>query len=154
MRKVKMNIAQSLKNVRTFNLYSQKYIAEILGVSTNTYQEYENNKAIIPLKHLNKLSNFYNMSVDNLLGLVDENKNTKGLEVLNIEEIAKKLIQIRHENHLSVRELANILSISSSTWHAYEKQKFLISTHACYDLARNFNISVDCLIGKSDIKIL
>ena len=55
MRKVKMNIAQSLKNVRTFNLYSQKYIAEILGVSTNTYQEYENNKAIIPLKHLNKL---------------------------------------------------------------------------------------------------
>ena len=74
MRSIIMPISERLKEVRTYDLYSQSDISNILNVDRSTYACYESNKRIIPLKHLNTLSNFYNLSIDYLLGL--SNKKT------------------------------------------------------------------------------
>lgn len=143
-----MPIAERLKYVRTYNLQTQEDIAKKLNITQETYWSWENNKRIIPLKHLNTLSNIYSLSIDYLLGLTDEMKPIKNKE-LDINITSNNFKTIRLENNLTTRELAKILNIGSSTVNSYEKKEYFISTHACYDLARNFNISVDWLLGKS-----
>ena len=153
MRLIIMPISKILKEVRTYDLYSQQYIADMLNIQRGTYACYESNKRIIPLKHLNTLANFYNLSIDYLLGLTDNKKAFKKVE-LDIEKSSKNLKLVRNELGLTTRDLSKSLNVENSTISDYENGVYFISTHACYDLARKYNISVDWLLGKSDIKYI
>ena len=53
---------------------SQKEIAKILNMSQTGYSKYEVGTNDIPTKILIKLAQFYNTSVDYLLGLTDNKK--------------------------------------------------------------------------------
>ncbi len=50
--------------------------------------------------------------------------------------------------------MQKLLKKRETTVRDYENQKYFLSTHVCYDLARNFNISVDWLLGMSNKKEL
>ena len=51
---------------------SQRTLAEHLQVHQTTYSDYERGKLNIPIPALIKLAEFYNTSIDYLLGLTDE----------------------------------------------------------------------------------
>ena len=59
---------ENIRNLRVDNGYTQKKIAEYLGVSQNTYSQYEIGVLNYPIEVLEKLADFYNVSVDYLLG--------------------------------------------------------------------------------------
>lgn len=61
-----------IKDIREDKDLTQKAIAKILGIQQNSYSQIENEKNNIQVDHLIKLSEFYNTSVDYLLGLTDE----------------------------------------------------------------------------------
>lgn len=50
----------------------QKDMAEYLGCCQQTYSKYENGKAQPSLQIMMKLANYFNTSVDYLIGLTDE----------------------------------------------------------------------------------
>lgn len=127
MRSIIMPIAQRLKEVRTYNLYTQKHIADILDIHQSTYAGWENYKRIIPLKHLNTLSNYYNLSLDYLLGLTDKSKPIKKIE-LSIDISSRNFTAIRNEHNLTTRGLANILKVGYSTISSYENKDYFLST--------------------------
>ncbi len=147
------SISARLRDTRLYYDYKQTELAKVLNVSRNVYSEYENYKRVIPLKHLNSLSNFYDLSIDYLLGLTNKkikfNKNS-----IDINKISNNLSEIRKENNISMREFAKLLNVSSTLVSYYENGKILISTAACYCIAKKFNISVDYLLGKSSVKHL
>ena len=58
-----------LKEIREDNDIKQKEIAEFLHIKQNTYSQYENGQRQIPIDMLIQLSNYYDTSVDYLLGL-------------------------------------------------------------------------------------
>ncbi len=60
-----------LKELREQNNKTQKEIAEILNIQQNTYSQYENGQRQISLDFLIKLANFYQVSVDYILGLTN-----------------------------------------------------------------------------------
>ena len=60
-----------LKEIRENRNYSQTQIANVLNIKQNTYSQYETEKRQIPIESLIKLSGFYNVSVDYLLGLTN-----------------------------------------------------------------------------------
>lgn len=153
MRQIVMPIPERLKEARTYELYTQQYIADILNVKRGTYACYESNKRIIPLKHLNILSNFYNLNIDYLLGLTNNKQVFKKLN-LDIEKTSANLKLIRTELGLTTRDMAKALNVENSTISDYENKVYFISTHACYDLARRYNISVDWLLGKREEKYI
>ena len=65
------------ENIRSLRLdkgYTQKQIAEILGVSQNTYSQYEIGVLNYPVDALIKLADFYQVSVDYLLGRTEQKK--------------------------------------------------------------------------------
>ncbi len=60
-----------LKDLREDNDVKQKELAEYLNIKQNTYSQYENGKREIPLNTLWKLADYYNTSVDYLIGRTD-----------------------------------------------------------------------------------
>jgi len=50
---------------------SQKDIAQYLNVRQNTYSRYESSERNIPLETIGKLADYYNTSVDFLMGRTD-----------------------------------------------------------------------------------
>ena len=62
---------ERLRSLREDNDLTQKQVGEILNMSQTGYNQYEIGKNDIPTKVLIKLSEFYNSSIDYLLGLTD-----------------------------------------------------------------------------------
>ena len=70
---------QKLIEIREDLGLKQKDIANILNITQQSYSLWENGTKIIPLKHLNSLCNYYNISMDYMLGL----SNTRHYDVIN-----------------------------------------------------------------------
>ena len=52
--------------------YTQKTVAEYLGIHPNVYRRYEKGNRSFPLEHIIKLADFYHVSTDYLLGRTDD----------------------------------------------------------------------------------
>ena len=59
---------ENIRSLRIDNGYTQKQIGDYLGISQNTYSQYEIGVLNYPVDTLIKLADFYNVSVDYLLG--------------------------------------------------------------------------------------
>ena len=59
---------ENIRNLRIDNGYTQKQIAQQLGISQNTYSQYEVGVLNYPVDALMILADFYGVSVDYLLG--------------------------------------------------------------------------------------
>lgn len=59
---------ENIRNLRIDNGYTQKQIAQQLGISQNTYSQYELGVLNYPVDALMILADFYDVSVDYLLG--------------------------------------------------------------------------------------
>lgn len=63
-----------LRDLREDHDKTQQEIADILGTSQTMYARYERGANELPLRHLYKLCQFYNVSADYILGLSDKQK--------------------------------------------------------------------------------
>lgn len=68
-----MNI-QRLKEIREDKDLQQKEVANAIGIKQQQYSEYEIGKRLIPINYLYKLAEYYNTSIDYLVGKTDVRK--------------------------------------------------------------------------------
>ena len=73
-----MNISR-LKEIRKDRDITQTEVAKYLGMKQQQYSEYEIGKRLIPVETLDKLADFYNTSIDYLVGRTDERKARKSI---------------------------------------------------------------------------
>ena len=59
---------ENIRSLRIDNNYTQKQIAEYLGISQNTYSQYEIGVLNYPVDAVIRLADFYGVSTDYLLG--------------------------------------------------------------------------------------
>lgn len=57
-----------LRELREDHDYTQKEIADILQTTQQVYSRYENGTNEIPVRHIIKLADFYNVSYDYIFG--------------------------------------------------------------------------------------
>ena len=60
-----------LRDLREDNDLKQIQVAELLGIKQTVYSRYERGFQNIPLEHLLKLADYYNVSTDYILGRTD-----------------------------------------------------------------------------------
>lgn len=60
-----------IRDLREDHDLTQKQIAEIVGTSQSYYAQYENEKRPLPIHAIRRLSVYYNISADYILGLID-----------------------------------------------------------------------------------
>ena len=67
-----MQIHTRLKNIREDRDIQQKDVCEALGIVQPHYSRYERGINEVPVRHIIKLAEFYNLSADYLLCLIEE----------------------------------------------------------------------------------
>ena len=67
-----MDYIKRMRDLREDNEKTQQEISEILNTSQTKYARYERGANELPIHHLLKLANYYNVSTDYLLGITDK----------------------------------------------------------------------------------
>lgn len=145
-----MEYTTIIKELREELNIKQKEIANILNISRGLYSQYEIADKIIPVYHLNTLSNYFNVPIDYLLGLTSQKKKVTSKSQIDINSFAQRFKIIRKELGLTQEKLANFLNTSHSVISAYENGKTLILTSFLYNFCLKYNISADYLLGKTN----
>ena len=137
-----------IKDLRINNNISQKEISEYLHINQSTYSKFELNKAVIPIELLNKLANYYNVSLDYLLKITDK----PDIKIINkdIDKIlvGQNLKKIRKDNKLYQETMAKEIGTSHSLISEYESGKKLVSLTYGYAICMKYNVSLDWFYGK------
>ena len=68
---------QRIQDLRTDSDLSQKQISDILHISQRSYSHYETGSRNIPVEMLIRLANYYDISVDYLVGRTDKKEMNK-----------------------------------------------------------------------------
>lgn len=150
MRKLKLVIELyfvRILDIREKENMNQTQMAALLNTSQANYSRWESGAEFIPLKRLNLLCNKFNASMDYVLGLSKVNQPTKKVE-LDKKIIGNNLKIFRKSKGLTQLQLAEILNTTQSTISAYEAGKTLILTAFAYQLAEQYNLSLDWLTNR------
>ncbi len=139
---------ERLKNLRDDIDLKQEDVANIIGLKRSTYTSYEIGRDTIPISHLNTLCNYFDVSIDYVLGLTDQKKYFNMKPDIDKALTGKRLKLLRKENNITQIKMAEILNISRSTWTGYESSKYQIPTLILYELAKRYHTSIDYLLGK------
>ena len=137
--------SKQLKILKERENLSQQKIANIIGIERGIYSLYETEKRIIPLKHLVTLCNFFGVSLDFMFDFTstEEYENTR-------QEVDR---HIRKSNKFTQEKFAELWNLRDTTVSAYEKGKLIISTPFLYYICKNYGISADYLLGRTDTPV-
>ena len=142
-----------LEQLREENDLSKKQIAKILGVSDSLYARWENGNEIIPTRRIYQIANYYKINIDYLLGLSSNRMTLFTDNQINISIVAERAKEIRKDYKETLREFANRLNTSNSTWSAYETGKVLILGAFLLEICKFSNYSIDWILGRTDEKM-
>ena len=132
-----MNISNNLKEFlenKKIDKITATSIANYLGISKKTLSNYVNGDAYIPLNHLNKLSNLFDVSIDYLLGLTEKEtyKDNIKIDSLDPVSIGQRLKETRKNLKVSQEQVAHIIGVNKSSISRYEHGETLILTICLY----------------------
>ncbi len=146
-------LSANLKWLRKYLKISQEEFAEKIGTARTNLSNYESGKNEIMLTTLIKISNYCEISTDNLISCVlDENiyKKTKQNFVnknRSLENFSRNLKKLRNENNMYQVELANNIGLSKSKISVYEAGKSDITLSSLLKITKYFNVSIEKIIS-------
>ena len=140
---------ERLKERRSYEGYTQQNVADILHVQRATYAGWETGKDIMPLRQLYKIANSYQISLDYLTGLSDDETKMKSKsKSIDINKVAENLKNFRKKKHLTQEQVAKALQTTQSNIHKYETGKCLLTTMYALEFAKQFSYSLDELLNR------
>ena len=145
-----MFYGEKLRFLREEKDISQYELSKILNLNKRVYGQYEREYVVIPLKHLNTICNYFNVSLDYIFNLVKENKYENIKLEIDKKITGERLKKFRIENNLTQEDLAKLLNTNKSVICGYEKGRYLIATPFLYTICKKYNISADYLMGRID----
>ena len=141
-----------LRDIREDNDLSQEKISKILGVKRSTYSLWELGINIMPLKSLADFADYFNISLDYTVGLSNDRNSDRLSKGLDLKVLGNNMRAIRLENGLSQENIADILGVTQACVNKYEKGLICISFSNLYKFAKEFNIPINNLCGKTKKK--
>lgn len=140
-----------LADLRLDNNLKQKDIAKILKVAEDTYSKWERGINDISLKSIYILANFYNVSIDYLIGASDENIIIINKEI-NYKKLSNRLKELRKEANVSQSQLAEYIGFHQRTYAHYENGTRIPTVNKLYFISSYYGVSIDYLLGRTDTK--
>lgn len=141
-------ITERIRDIREEKDLRQIDVAKILNVSQANYSRWENGTEFMPLKKLTIFCNYFNVSMDYVIGITRNNTST-GTHELNSKTIGNNLKSFRKKYGITQAELANFLNTTHSTISAYESGKTTLLTAFAIQIAKKYHISLDWLCGRT-----
>lgn len=148
MNSVNIMISERLRDIREDASLTQTEMAEILKTTQTNYSRWETVDQLIPLKKLTILCNYFNVTMDYVIGLTRTSKSNNIKYRLNSKTIGKQIKTLRTDEKITQEDLAKLLNTSQSTISAYENGKTIILTAFALQLVKDYNVSLDWLCGR------
>lgn len=104
-----MTFGDRLKELREKHGLTQEQLAKILNITRSTVAGYETKRKQPDYEKLKILADFFNVSIDYLLGHTDIKNNTKqnlNNDIIRIERARRKMPKDEQENMMKVLEAA------------------------------------------------
>ena len=138
------SIKIKLKELRLKNNLTQEDIAKKINKSAVAYGYYESGRNEPDIQTLIRLANFYNITIDYLVGneipyFSNKNDYTKNRNI--------KLKELRLKHEKTQQEIAKDLNLTQNTYSNYEKGKTTPDIQTLIKIADYFHVTVDYLIG-------
>ena len=144
------------KKIRESLELKQREIAEKTGISRGAYANLEAETANVKLKYLLVYCNTFNLSMDYVCNLKEENDTSslKQIKTIDKQFMANRLNTLEKENKKQAKDIAKELGILKSTYSGYKnpKLKNLIQTLMLKKIALKYNYSMDWIIGRGKNK--
>lgn len=137
-----------LKDMREDVDLSQDKMAAILGVKRSTYSLWELGINIIPLKALSNFADFFDVTIDYVIGRSNDRKRTISNKGLDLKVLGNNMKDVRLKNNLSQTDTAKLIGVSQACINKYEKGLICISFSNLFKFATKFNVPIDELCGK------
>ena len=147
---MKFEYGQRIKELREKENVSQRQLAEALGVTRSSINQFEQQYDIIPIKRLNQIAIFFNVSIDYLFGLTETKQYKNSRFEIDFELSSKRLKEWRKSKKLTQQKLGEKLNASSFVIIHHENQRTILNTPFLYELCTKYHISADYLLGKID----
>lgn len=137
-----MNVGQRLRYLRKLKNLTQQDLANSLGINRSTYARYETGDHEADYETLNKLADFFDVSVDYILGRTDNPSPPSTRRIDRGTTIGKRLKQLREERQLTLRQLAQVAHVSHSFISDIEQGRSNPSIETLKALARALGVSL------------
>lgn len=143
-----MNYGTKLKELREYNDMSQYDVAKLLNIKRSSYNQFEQQYDIIPIKRLDEISQIFDCSIDYILELTNIKKYNDSKKEIDKESSKKRLKEFRKDHKLTQEKLAQVLKTSQSVIGGFERGRNIIATPFLYQICSKYRISADYLLGK------
>lgn len=129
--------------------YTQKKLADKLGVSRSLINNWENGFSNISLRQLIKIAYLYQVPIDYFLDIISEvdHFDYHFIEEMDLKRIGLKLKEIRKSNGLTQERFAAMIDTKRSSISYYEIGKMMISTADLKQICETFGVSADYIVG-------
>lgn len=143
-------LGKQLKLLREEKQKSQQEVCTALNIEQSTLANYENGKRIPKIEILIKIAEYYQCSVDFLLGLKDS-KTPPSHFSDNLTFMPKRLEKLLNEINDGLEFCSHAAKIEKSTIQQYLKGTLSPSSYEICKIIEVLNTSADYLFGISDI---
>ena len=142
--------SEKLKVLREKNNLIQNDLSKMLLIGRTAYTQYEAEYIIIPLKHLNTLCSYFNVSLDYIFSFTDIKQYENNNKEIDKKLSGERLKEFRKDNKFTQKKMAKILNTVHQVISKYEKGINLIATPFLYTICKKYGVSADYLLGKID----
>lgn len=136
----------------------QAEIAEKMNISRGSYANIEAETANIKLKDFLVYCNEMNFTMDYVCNLDNLNRMLfiKKIDFIDKKILVERLNILENENHKQAKDIAEELGIHKSTYSHYKNPNSpnMIQTRMLKQLAKDYDYSMDWLVGRSNQKYI
>lgn len=138
-----MEYIKKLYDLRTDNDLKQEDVAKILNTSKQNYGRYENGKRKLSIEDLIKLSKFYHVSTDYILGLEDTKYKRIVIQIDGKPQLTKKETKIKKaiKKHYGKLDYEVIEDLSEYLKISYDDVVQMIEDMGYWDIQTYIDLS-------------
>lgn len=139
------SIFVKLLQIRNTTAYQ---VCKATGIASSTISDWKNGKSTPKQDKLKKIADYFGVTLDYLM--TGEESETPKLE--SEVNTVVRIKALRKEKGLTQQELADMLNVAGNTLGYWENGHYEPDLKALIKLADIFDVSVDYIIGRSDVK--
>lgn len=124
-------------------------LKDYIGVSKDILIRAANVGMIPSTRSLIKIADYFGLSIEFLIGLTDDDTFSKADPPISFQE---RLKELKERSKTNFCEVADSIGIARSLFRTWKTKDYIPTVEIMYNLAKYFNVSIDYILGRTDIE--
>ena len=146
-----MNISQYIKDLCIDKNINIMELSNLVKIDNSLLYKYINENTLPTVNNLVKIANFFDCTINYLVGLSDDPKQYKFFNTFDKSLFFPRYYDLLNKHNISHYSLSKKFKLAKSSFLAWKKGA-IPNLDTLYKIAEYFSVSIDYLVGRSDIK--